>query len=70
MRLYNIIWLIIFVGGGVSSGILGLSELNYFLLLLVNSYSLDRISFALEQLLIKRPLPKVIPVMINAEASI
>ena len=40
MRLYNIIWLIIFVSGGVSLGILGLSELHFFPLLLVNSYSL------------------------------
>lgn len=69
MNLYNIIWLIIFVSGGVSLGILALSELQYFPLLLVNSHILDSLTIAFERWYLNQQLDRAIPVQIEAGIS-
>jgi hypothetical protein len=66
MNLYNIIWLIIFVSGGVSLGILGLSDLQYFPLLLVNSHMLDSLTISLERWYLNQQVDRAIPVKIEA----
>ena len=43
MAFYNILWITIFALGGISLGLLGFIDLNYFTILLVNPSMFNRL---------------------------
>ena len=43
MTFYNILWITIFALGGISLGLLGFIDLNYFTILLVNPSMFNRL---------------------------
>ncbi len=43
MTFYNIVWLTVFILGGVTVGIIGLAHIEYFTILLVNPSIVDEL---------------------------
>jgi hypothetical protein len=66
MTFYNILWLAIFSLGGISLGLLGLVDVNYFTVLLINPSMFNHLIRNIEEAYLSASLPtapgNVVPV--------
>jgi hypothetical protein len=69
MLFYNIVWLIIYVTGGISLGILGLADIHYFTLFMVNPAIFDHLLHQAEQRYISYPVAKPIPALVEVQSN-
>jgi hypothetical protein len=57
MTFYNILWITIFSLGGISLGLLGLLDLNYFSVLMINSSMFNNLILKTEELYVGNSIP-------------
>lgn len=61
MNFYNIIWLMIFITGGITLGILGLSNIHYFSVLVINPAVIDSVLFRMEKIYLEHAGIRIMP---------
>lgn len=69
MLFYNIVWLIIYVTGGISLGILGLADIHYFTLFMVNPAIFDQLLHRAEEQYISYTIPKPLPALVEVQSN-
>lgn len=69
MLFYHILWLIIYITGGILIGIYGLADIHYFTILIINPRVVNALIFNIEQKYISLDIGHSIPALVRSTTT-